>query len=138
MALLEIDRNPSSDKVQHFALVWLPAFLLLLAGLRWYRSGPVPGVAGLTLGALAAMVCGLVWPGLMRMVMLGWSYVTYPIGWTVSHLVLGFAFYVVFTPVGLLTRLFRDPLGRRFDRKQPSYWVRRQESPRPDRYFQQF
>jgi hypothetical protein len=33
-------------------------------------------------------------------------------------------YYAVFTPVGLVTRLVRDPLCRRWDHRADSYWVR--------------
>jgi hypothetical protein len=32
----------------------------------------------------------------------------------------------------------RDPLARRFDRDAETYWVPREETPDPARYFRQF
>ena len=46
---------------------------------------------------------------------LGWMYAAFPIGWTISHLLLLAVYYFVLTPVGLALRLTgRDPvdLGR--------------------------
>ena len=65
-------------------------------------------------------------PGLMRMVFLGMSYLTWPIGFVVSHVVLALVYYLVLTPIGLLMRLFGyDSMKRRFDPEAPSYWVER-------------
>jgi hypothetical protein len=38
-------------------------------------------------------------------------------------LLLAVVYYLVVTPVGLLSRLIRDPLRRRPDRKASTYWV---------------
>ena len=48
------------------------------------------------------------------------------LGRIVSPLVLGLIFFGVFTPVGMVMRLFgRDALYRSIDAAAPSYWVRR-------------
>jgi hypothetical protein len=56
-----------------------------------------------------------------------------------SYAILGFLFYGLITPLGLLFRAIgKDPLHRRFDRDAPTYWT----DPRPRRgkasYFRQF
>jgi hypothetical protein len=38
-------------------------------------------------------------------------------------LLLLLAYYVVVLPVGITTRLLRDPLRRRLDRRATSYWI---------------
>ena len=48
--------------------------------------------------------------------------VTFPIGWVLSHLLLGAVFYCLFTPLGLIFRLIgRDALGLRRS-VAVSYW----------------
>jgi hypothetical protein len=62
-----------------------------------------------------------------------------PIGWTISHLVLGAVYYLVLTPIGLVMRLLgRDPMQRRFDRSAKSYWIERTPRTDPSRHFRQF
>ena len=62
-----------------------------------------------------------------------------PIGWTLSHLVLGAVYYGVFTPIGLVMRLLgHDPLERRFDPTATSYWIERTDRSDPARHFRQF
>jgi hypothetical protein len=38
-------------------------------------------------------------------------------------LVLAFVYFVVVTPIGLVSRLLRDPMRRRPDRRAHSYWT---------------
>jgi hypothetical protein len=48
------------------------------------------------------------------------------LGRVVSPIVLGVIFFGIFTPVGVVMRLFgRDAMYRKFDAAAPSYWVRR-------------
>ena len=58
----------------------------------------------------------------------------------VSPVVLGVLFFVVFTPFGVIMRLFGgDPLRLRFDPKAQSYWIERSPpGPDPDSLKDQF
>lgn len=58
----------------------------------------------------------------------------------VSPIVLGFMFFVVVTPIGLLMRAFgKDPLRLRFDRVVRSYWIERKPpGPAPESLSDQF
>ena len=40
-----------------------------------------------------------------------------------ADLVLGMVYFVVVTPVGWLSRLIRDPLSRRRNRRAKTYWI---------------
>lgn len=58
----------------------------------------------------------------------------------VSPIVLGILFFLIFTPMGIMIRLFGgDPLHLRFDAKTPSYWIMRfPPGPAPDSLKNQF
>ena len=58
----------------------------------------------------------------------------------VSPVVLGVLFFLVFTPIGIIIRLFgSDPLRLRFDSQAPSYWIMRSPpGPAPDSLKNQF
>jgi hypothetical protein len=63
----------------------------------------------------------------------------FPIGWTVSHLLLAAVFYLLIAPLGLLLRTFgRDKLKLREDRSPATYWTPRPPSKPLSRYFRQF
>ena len=103
-------------------------------GVALDRVLAVVGAIGV-LGALAIWVA----PTLGRRLYVGWMLAAAPVGWTISHLVLGAVFYLVLFPIGWVMRLVgRDPLHRTFDREARSYWIERDGRSEPARYFRQF
>jgi len=139
MALIEINRNPTTREIRQFALFWLPALCFLVAGWLCYRLAAWPAAAGLVGCGLLSGVVGVLRPRWMRIVLMGWMWAAYPIGWTVSHLLMASIYYLVVTPIGSIMRLAgRDPLARKFDRNAETYWTPRAENVDPARYFRQF
>lgn len=138
MALLEINRNPSRRD-----LAWFGAVLLLFFVV-------IGGVAGRALHSDlarhvlwgAGSVLALVYyaaPPLRRPMFVGWMYAAYPIGFVVSHVLLGLVYFGVVTPIGLLMRAVgHDPMARHFDRSSPTYWIARERVLDVKRYFRQF
>ena len=52
-------------------------------------------------------------PEWLRSIYVGWMVLAFPIGWTVSQVMLAVMFFGLFTPIGLVFRLIgRDPLQR--------------------------
>ena len=43
--------------------------------------------------------------------------------WINTRIILCLIFYFIFTPIGLVMRLFHDPLDRRFRDGRTTYWV---------------
>lgn len=138
MALLDIHRNPSRRELLWFGLLLL-LFFGLVGGLVLWRSGSsTAAILIWSIGGVLALVYYAVRP--LRLPMyLGWIYAAYPIGFVVSHLMLGAVYFLVVTPIGLVMRLLgRDPMERKFDRSAKSYWVRRRGEARSGSYFRQF
>jgi len=137
MSLIRINRNPSRRELAVFGLAWL-VFFGAFAGIALLRGGHASGAA---LAALAVLVplAGRIWPALMRLVWLGMAYLSFPIGFVVSFVILVFVYYLVLTPTGLLMRLVGyDPMSRRFDPQAESYWSPREAAGDSSRYFRQF
>ncbi len=138
MSVLEINKNPSKRELRTFGWI-LPLFAVAVGAIFQWRVG-APGAARVVWiagGALTAVYLAI--PPLRRFVYLGWMYASYPIGYVVSHVILGIAFYAVFTPVGVLMRLSgKDPMTRRFDRSAASYWVEHDPHREMERYFSQY
>jgi Saxitoxin biosynthesis operon protein SxtJ len=89
-------------------------------------------------GTVLSLVFALVRP-VRGTIYRAWMYAVFPIGWTVTHVVMALLFFAVITPVGLLLRLFgHDALTRRMDSKAESYWTQRPQPSSIDRYFQQY
>jgi hypothetical protein len=138
MSLITIKNSPSPRELNWFAALGV-VFLGLIGGLIWWRTGNATAAA--TIWAAAGIALGLfvAIPSLRRPMYLAWMYAAFPIGWTVSHVVLAFVFYVVFTPLGVVMRLAgRDPLqcGERL--AAGTYWIKRCPAREPASYFRQF
>ena len=148
MSVMAIDWNPDRRKLRSFALIWLVAFGAAGLVVAW-RSGLLGGAASptaswtrpLVLWTLALIVpaIGLPFPRAVEPIYVAWMGASFPIGWVVSHVLLGLTFFVLFTIVGGIFRVIgRDPLGLKFDRAATTYWVRRSPRTDPRRYFRQF
>jgi hypothetical protein len=136
MSLIRINTRPSPRQLLVFALAWL-VFAGLLGLTQWIGGRPTAAFVCWVLG-LGVPAAGAGWPGGLRLLYVGLSYATYPIGFVVSSLVLAALYYVVLTPIGLILRLCRhDPLQRRFDPRSASYWHSCPGPRSPDSYFRQ-
>ena len=146
-SLVQIDFSPTHQTLRQFGWIGLVGFsflamlawfewLVFMAGLGSWREPVVVGLLGV---GLYCGVMGVVFPRANWPVFVGLSLVAFPIGFVLSHLILGLLFFGMLTPVGLFFRLTgRDALNRRFEPEATSYW----SDPRPDRgkesYFRQF
>ncbi len=136
--MIRIERDPSRRQLAVFGLAWL-VFLGILGAISWEKSGARTEAIMLWAVAIAVPAIGLVFPRFLRLVFLGMSYATFPIGWGASHLILALLYYGVITPIGLIRRFSNnDPMGRRFDRGVETYWTPRETEEGTERYFKQF
>ena len=109
--MIAIQWNPSTKQLRQFAGIWFPAFCALVGWSIGHKTGHWSEVEiGWVLAGLLS-VGGLVLPALIRPIFVGLILLTFPIGWVVSHLLLGLIFYGVVTPIGLILRIIgHDPL----------------------------
>ncbi len=145
--MIEIDWRPDERTLRQFGVIALVGFGFLAAIAWWevlifsFGLGEArPILAGMfaTLAGVSALF-SLIAPRANLPIYLGLTLLSYPIGFVLSYVIMGFLFFVMITPVGLFFRLTgKDPLYRRFDPDASSYWV----DPRPRRdkesYFRQF
>lgn len=138
MSLIWIEHNPTRRQLLVFGACWL--LFVGAAGFVLQDRGASGMAVGLAWGlAVAVPLLGLLIPEILRWAYVGLSYLTFPIGLVVSHLVLGVVYFLVLTPLGLVMRaLGHDPLGRHFDATAASHWVPREAPADPKRYFRQF
>jgi len=138
MALLEINKNPSRRDLAWFGTVLLLFFAVIGAIAGRTLSSEVARNILWGAGVVLALAYYAV-PGLRRPMFVGWMYAAYPMGFIVSHLLLGLVYFGVVTPIGLVMRAVgHDPMARRFDRAASTYWVAREQAPDVKRYFRQF
>lgn len=135
---MEIKWHPTEKELRSFAILWLLFFGLL--GSWWFWQGSSPWTYQ-SLGAIALSggALGLTIPSAMRPIYVAWMCLAFPIGWMISHLLLGTLYFGLLLPTGLLLKAFRaDPLQRELDPDATSYWSPRTSANGPERYYRQF
>jgi hypothetical protein len=138
VALIELKFDPSPKELKKFTALWLPGAFALFGAIVWYTSGSLRAPAilwsiGLVLGAAGTLA-----PLFGRLLFIVWMAVTYPIGWVMSHVLLGVIYFGVMTPVGLIMRAAgRDRLQRKLDPTAKTYWVERPPAEDVESYFRQ-
>ncbi len=137
--MVEINTDPTRRQLNQFGFIWM-GFIAFFGVIALYKLHNPSLARGLWIAAVVVPVVGWIFPRFMRWVFLGMSYLAFPIGFVVSHVVLAVVYYLVLTPIGLLTRLFGyDSMKRRFDPQAESYWVERSTAAADSkRYFRQF
>jgi hypothetical protein len=136
--MIEINKNPSKTELAWFGVLGL-IFFGIFGFVVWHKTHSMTGARIIWLCALIATAIYYAIPALRRPAYLGWMYAVYPIGWTVSHVLIAIVFYGVLTPLGLIMRLLgRDPLERTLDKSAATYWIAHDSGADPDRYFRQF
>jgi hypothetical protein len=138
MRWADIQLNPPRTTLRQFGGLWLVFF----GGLALWQAVARGRVwLGLALAAVALTIgpAGLIRPEWVRLIYVGWMILAFPIGWTVSQIILLIVFFGLFTPIALLFRLFgRDPLCRARRPGLETYWVTKPVPTDLRRYFKQF
>jgi len=136
MAFFQLNLKPSDKELRWFAGLWFPGFVAMI-GLLVFRKLHAPSVALCiwSIGALLSL-SGLAYLSIIRSVYLSTIRLTFPIGWVLSHTVLIIAYFFVIAPLGLVMRLFHDPMQRKLTRSARSYWLPRGK-PDKARYLRQ-
>ena len=136
--MIDLNLNPSRKELRIFAAL----FWVFFTGVAWivFRRTGSSTAAGVILAAAAAVgVVGLSVPRWVRPVYIAWMLAAFPIGWVMSHVLMGMIYFLVITPIGWMMRaLGRDPMQRAFDRQAKSYWICREKHDKTERYFRQF
>jgi hypothetical protein len=138
MGLIKINDNPSTRELRQFAGIWFPLLWVVVAVLVYMSTqSTITSAVLVVLGATAGAV-GYVKPAFIHPIYLLWMYAAFPIGWTLSHVVLLVIFYGIFTPVAFVMRLVGyDPMHRRLAGGR-SDWVRIAPTTDKTEYFRQF
>jgi len=75
-------------------------------------------------------VSALVMPNSLKTIYIIWMKLAFFLSWINTRLILFIIFYLVFTPMGLVIRLFGiDLLDRKIEKKRQSYWKKREKIP---------
>lgn len=70
------------------------------------------------------IIAGLLVPAILRPLQKAWMGIAVTIGWFMTRVILSLLFFLVFTPIGLIGRLFgQDFIDRKFRIDADSYWI---------------
>ena len=135
--MIDINFHPDSRQLRFFCVLLIPFSVVLgwLVRDQWGAQS-----LGWTLnGCFAAVgLVGLWIPASARWLFVGWTLVTFPIGWMVSHLILAALYFGLFFPLGWVARWFGyDPLQLRPSESE-TYWNGMRLDSEKGRYFRQF
>jgi hypothetical protein len=134
----DIQFEPDRKTLRQFAGLWLVFFGAMAIWQGWMKGN---GTLSMLFGALALLVgpLGLARPPMLRPIYVGWMILAFPIGWTISQIIVAMMFYGLFTPIALVFRLIgRDPLHRSRRPQLQTYWSPKPSPSDPRRYFKQF
>ena len=117
------NKEMTRKDLRKFGLVtgaMLVLFFDLLIPLIWGVAPPLwPVIAA---GVLATMA--LLLPASLGPVYKVWMRFAEALGWVNTRIILSVIFYLVFFPVGMIMRVFNDPMQRKFDASADTYRVR--------------
>jgi hypothetical protein len=133
----DVVARPSEKVLRQFALLCLVVFGVLGAAGLWRRGGVTTGVA-IAMAGFAVGLVGVVRPAAIRWIYSGWMIAVFPIGWTISRLMLAALFYLVFTPVAIVFRIIRRDVLRLRRPEASSLWMPKPGATSADQYFRQF
>jgi hypothetical protein len=118
----------TNQKLRSFAFTVGSIFALIALWPVIIRAGDPHGWAVVVTACLLAPA--VVFPRSLVWVYRGWMGLGHVLGWINTRIILGFIFYFVVTPIGIIRRwLGKDPMGRRLRPDLDSYRVIR--NPRP-------
>ena len=138
--ILTTDHEQALPSERSFALLFGAVFALL-AGYGWlFKGWSLVIVLVLVAVAVAFVLLGFVAPKVLRPLNWLWFQLGQLLGKIVSPVVLGAIFFLLLTPVSLVTRLFgRDELRLKRKASQTSYWLdRAPPGPEPESFKNQF
>lgn len=82
---------------------------------------------------------GLVLPSFLNPLYRAWMALSFTLGWIVTRIILVLAFYLIFTPMGLILKIFgKDLLDLKIDKSQLTYWKKSEVVSDKSRHKKQF
>jgi cytochrome b subunit of formate dehydrogenase len=123
--MIEELKNIKSEKkdLRKFGIT-MSVILLILAGFLFWKQKESFSIF-ITAGVIL-FASGIAIPIILKPVYWPWMILATILGWVMTHLILTLLFYVIFTPIGLIARLFgKQFLELKWNNSEHSYWNRR-------------
>ncbi len=133
----DVRRPVTAKTAQQFGFLLALLTLMVSVNVSWKHG--VTGFA-LVLAGLSAGLALLAWanPLVYRTVFSVWMVLVFPVGWTVSRLILAMVYFTILTPIGLFLRWRGyDPLSLK-DAAKGTYWETKDPAVPARRYLRQY
>jgi hypothetical protein len=136
--MIDLKHIPTRSELKYFGLIFAAFFGLIGGVIGWRFDGwAVSRVLWILGGAVGIVYYAL--PMSRTPIFRGWVHLTFPLAWFMSHLIMGLAYYLVLTPIGMIMRMLgHDPMSRKLDRQATTYWIKRGNQSDAGRYFKQY
>ncbi len=121
MDKLKLDRK----SLRQFGITMAIAFLIItfIIFIRHKYSVMPASVISVTFLILAFTL-----PALLKPISIVWMRLALILGWINTRLILFIIFYLIFTPTGIVMKLFGvDLLDKKIDKNKESYWSKKEE-----------
>jgi hypothetical protein len=120
-----IDTSPK--KIRDFGITFFVIFSVI-GGVLIYKGRPF-GYGAIGLGLLF-LFAGLWVKSSLKGLFKVWMGFAAVLGFFMSRIILCILFYLVVTPIGVITRLLgKDLLNQRWDQEAESYWIKKDKRP---------
>ena len=122
----------TTKQLREFGLTVGGVLAVLLGGLLpWIFHKPLPRWPWIVGGAL--ILFGLILPKALFPIHWVWMKFAEALGWVNSRILLTLVFYLIFTPIGWIMRLFKkDPMQNHLSREEGSFRIKAQNEINPE------
>jgi len=101
--------------------ITIGVFLMVIAGLLFWKGKESFDI--LLISGFILCVLGIAIPVVLKPFYWVWMILAAILGWIMTRVILSLLFYVVITPIGVLSRLFGNQfLELKWDKSKDSYW----------------
>lgn len=136
--MLEIKKHFSDRELLWFGPLFA-LFMGIVGAILRHRFSLTTVAFALWCAAGIVIVVYYLLPSIRTPTYRAWLYAVFPIGWVISHVLLGAIYYILLTPIGLVMRIVGyDPMTRHFAPTENTYWIDREPDVDQQRYFRQF
>jgi hypothetical protein len=124
MLLEEIkDIKSTKSDLRKFGIT-VGAVVGLICGLLWYKEKDTYSIFAAI--SFVLIFSGLVFPVVLKPLQKAWMTLAVILGWFMTRVILSILFYIVFSSIGLISKLFNKQfLDLKKDKSQQSYWIPR-------------
>tara|TARA_Y100000590_G_scaffold459295_1_gene615975 strand:+ start:179 stop:589 length:411 start_codon:yes stop_codon:yes gene_type:complete len=122
----EIKNIPNSNKdIKSFGIT-IGIILFILSGLLMYYDKEIYKAIAILASAFTGL--GLILPLLLKPIYFVWMVFAAILGWIMTRVILSLVFYLIITPIGLITRIIGEDFLALKKKNLDSYWNHRDSS----------